>query len=126
MKMNRSIFAIIAVVFLIAACATMNVGDVPWAVAVKDWSPKQRATFFMKMWQSQKITYDMMNEMTDKPADLVEVLKVKYRVLEESRKPIRMYSSMVKGGGVPDDNSTDEIIAWLTQLQLQLVYGKGG
>jgi len=115
---------VILAIFIVGmvSCATLDIGEVPFA----KWSPKQKATFFMAMWQSQKITYDMMNEIADKPADLIEVLKVKQQILEKSRIPVRAYANIVKGGGVPDASSEDEIAAWLRQLQLQLVYGKGG
>lgn len=80
----------------------------------------------MKMWESQKITYDMMDEMTNKPPELMEVLQVKYQILEKSRIPVRTYANIVETGGIPDANSEDEIVKWLRQLQLQLVYRGGG
>ena len=119
------ILGIILVLFLVAglaSCATLDIGDVPFA----KWSPKQKANFFMTMWESQKITYDMMDEMTNKPPDLMEVLQVKYQILEKSRIPVRTYANIVKTGGVPNQSSEDEIMKWLRQLQLQLVYGQGG
>jgi len=121
-KFKRVATVILVFAFVISACATMNIGDVPFA----KWSPKQKANFFMTMWESQKVTYDMMGEMTDKPADLMEVLQVKYQILEKSRIPVRTYVNIVKTGGVPDQSSEDEIMKWLRQLQLQLVYGQGG
>jgi len=65
-------------------------------------------------------------DRVDKPTDLMEVLQVKYQILEKSRIPVRTYANIVKTGGVPDQNSEDEIVKWLRQLQLQLVYGQGG
>jgi len=106
----------------LVSCATLDIGEVPFA----KWSPKQKANFFMTMWESQKVTYDMMDEIKDKPADLMEVLQVKYQILEKSRIPVRTYANIAKTGGVPDANSEDEIVKWLRQLQLQLVYGQGG
>ena len=110
---------VILTLFLIS-CATIDIGDVPFA----KWSPKQKANFFMTMWESQKVTYDMMDAMTDKPADLMDVLQVKYQILEKSRIPVRIYANTVKNGGVPNQNSEDEIMKWLRQLQLQLVYSR--
>jgi hypothetical protein len=121
-RVGKHLAILLAIAFIFSACATLNVGDVPF----EKWSPKQKGTFFMKIWESQKITYDMLNDMKDKPADLIEVLIVKQQILEQSRIPVRTYATMVKSGGVPDANSEDEIMAWLRQLQLQLVYGKGG
>jgi len=120
-KFKRAALAIL-IIFAIVSCATWNIGDVPFA----KWSPKQKANFFMTMWESQKVTYDMLDEMKDKPADLMQVLQVKYQILEKSRIPVRTYVNIVKTGGVPDLNSEDEIVKWLRQLQLQLVYGQGG
>ena len=116
---------ILLVLFLVAGCATMNVGDVPWHVQIKEWQPKQKADFMMNLWMSEKDTYDRMNAIENKPPDLVEVLKLKYEVLEKSRKPMRFYVQTVKAGGVPDPTSEQELIDWLREMQLQFFYGGG-
>jgi len=113
---------IILALFLLAGCATMNVGEVPWTVAISDWQPKQRADFLMSMWMSEKATYDMQNAIENKPEELVKTLEIKYNILEKSRVPMRMYASIVNSGGVPDQASEQQIIDWLRQLQIQLIY----
>jgi len=124
MRQNRLKFiGIILALFMLAGCATMNVGDVPWNVTISDWQPKQKADFMMSMWLSEKQTYDMMNAIENKPVDLIAALQVKYQILEKSRVPMRMYASTVNSGGVPDPASEQQLIDWLRQLQLQLVYG---
>jgi len=72
---------------------------------------------------SEKQTYDIMNAIENKPDDLVKALESKYQILEKSRVPIRMYASIVNSGGVPNAEDEQQIIDWLRQLQIQLVYG---
>lgn len=123
--MNRLRIVPVILLVLLIGCSTMNIGDVPWNVAIGEWQPKQKADFMMTMWMSEKATYDMMNAIENKPADLIEVLEVKYQILEKSRIPMRLYVSTVNSGGTPDPESEQELINWLRQLQLQMVY-KGG
>ena len=124
MLKRRLIFVFVLMAF-ISACATMNVGDVPWQVDIKQWQPKQRADFMMSLWLSEKETYDRMNAIENKPPDLIEVLKAKYQVLEKSRKPMRAYAQIVNSGEVPNPTAEQELIDWLRELQLQFVYGGG-
>jgi len=114
---------VILALFMLAGCATMNMGDVPWNVQIKEWQPKQKADFIMSLWLSEKQTYDIMNAIENKPDDLVKALESKYQILEKSRVPIRMYASIVNSGGVPNAEDEQQIIDWLRQLQIQLVYG---
>jgi len=114
---------VIIAILLVAGCATMNMGDVPWNVQIKEWQPKQKADFIMSLWLSEKQTYDIMNAIENKPDDLVKALESKYQILEKSRVPIRMYASIVNSGGVPNAEDEQQIIDWLRQLQIQLVYG---
>lgn len=125
MKRNVRILSIILALFMVVGCATMNVGDVPWNVAISDWQPKQRADFMMSMWMSEKATYDMQNAIENKPDDLVRTLEVKYEILEKSRVPMRMYATIVNGGGTPTQSDEQQLIDWLRQLQVQLIYGGG-
>ena len=114
---------VILALIMVAGCATMNMGDVPWNVQIKEWQPKQKADFIMSLWLSEKQTYDIMNAIENKPDDLVKALESKYQILEKSRVPIRMYASIVNSGGVPNAEDEQQIIDWLRQLQIQLVYG---
>jgi hypothetical protein len=124
-KTKRGILIFLAIAFLVASCATMNIGDVPWQVDIKQWQPKQRADFMMNLWMSEKSTYDRMNAIENKPPDLITVLKAKYQVLEQSRKPMRAYAQYVNSGGIPNPDAEQELINWLRELQLQFVYGGG-
>lgn len=121
--MKRKFVCGLLAIFFLAACGTMN-ANAPWNIQIKDWNPKQQATFFMKLWLSEKASYDSMNDITDKPADLVKVLKTKREILEKSRIPIRTFVSIVDSGEFPNPDDTDQIITWLRTLQLQLVYGR--
>ena len=120
----KKLFVPLLVVCLIIGCAHMNIGDVPWNVDIKQWQPKQRADFMMSMWLSENSTYKRMNAIENKPLDLIEVLKAKYQVLEESRKPMRLYAQIVNSGEIPDPTAEQELIDWLRELQLQFVYSR--
>jgi hypothetical protein len=122
LKRNLKLIPIILILLFIAGCGTMNVGQVPWYKAITDWQPKQRADFMMSMWLSEKQSYDTMNAIENKPADLIKTLEVKNKILEESRVPMRMYVTMVNAGGTPDQKSEQQLVDWLRQLQIQLIY----
>jgi len=115
MKRYRFIGVILALFFVISC--TASIGQVPFA----KWTSHQKANFFMNTWLAEKASYDIMNQMENKPAELVSTLKTKQKVLEDSRLPIRSYATLVKGGGI-DSNAEDKILAWIRQLQVQLVY----
>ena len=122
--MNRRfrLMPIILILMFISGCGTMNLGNVPWDVSIQDWQPKQRADFMMSMWMSEKQSYDMLNAIENKPEDLIKTLEVKYQILEKSRVPMRMYATMVNAGGTPTPASEQELIDWLRQLQIQMLY----
>ena len=118
MRKFRFIGVILALFFVVGMVGcTATIGQVPFA----KWTSHQKANFFMNTWLAEKASYDIMNQMENKPPELVASLKTKYKVLEESRLPIRSYVTLVNGGGI-DSNAEDEILAWLRQLQVQLVY----
>jgi hypothetical protein len=97
--------------------------SVVWYQDVKNWTPNQRANFFMDLWSEEKATYDAQNALTPKSADLIALLKVKQQILEKSRIPIRSYVTLVKSGGVPDAAMEQQIISWLRQLETQALTG---
>ena len=121
MKTNRLI--ILAFVLFMAIACTANLGNIPWYEDIKTWSPHQKADFFMNIWLAEKESYDRMNAITNKPDSLIKSLQAKYRVLEDSRIPIRTYSTMVKSGAFPTGETTQEIINFIEQLQINYVYG---
>lgn len=118
--MRKFNLLIIPIVLAIISCGTLNIGNVPF----QSWTPYQKANFFMQTWTAEKTTYDKMNAMENKPDDLVEVLKVKQKVLEQSRIPIRIYVSMVSQGEIPDQESEQAIVDWLRTLQYEYIYGR--
>ena len=117
------ILAIIMAMFFVAGMVgcTASIGQVPFA----KWTSYQKANFFMKTWENEKASYDSLNAMENKPPDLIVVLNAKYKIIEKSRIPVRMYVKIVKAGGIPDSNSEQEILDWIRDLQQQLVYGGG-
>lgn len=109
-------------VLLFIGCGTMNVGQVPWTLDIQNWSQHQKANFFMNTWMAEKANFDSMNTIEDKSDDLVKVLKAKREILESLRVPIRIYSGVVEGGGIPSTESEQVIINLLRQLQQQIIY----
>jgi hypothetical protein len=120
MKTKR--FVLLGIIVLFVAC-TANLGNVPWHLDIQNWSMYQKANFFMNTWMAEKNSYDTMNDMDNKPDDLIKVLEAKRKILEDSRVPIRLYVHIVKAGNTPDINSEQEIIDFLRQLQMQYLYG---
>jgi len=121
MRRLKTVWKVLFILMFITAC-TANMGNVPWYVGIKDWSPEQKANFFMKTWMAEKDTYDSQNAIEGKSPELIKTLKIKREVLEQSRLPIRSYVSVVASGSVPDTLMEQEIIKWLRQLQMQYTY----
>lgn len=121
----KRVWLLVFVLLFICSCGTMNFGNTPWTLDIQNWSSHQKANFFMKTWMVEKNTYDSINAMENKPEELVDVLKSKRKVLENSRIPIRLYADIVAGGGTPSQESEQAIINWLRELQTQMIY-KGG
>lgn len=104
-------------------CATKNLHMTSWYDQIGAWTPNQKANFFMETWKAEKATYNAQNAIPNKTKDLIAFLEKKREVLESSRIPIRTYVSMVNAGGMIDPGSEAQIIAWLRDLQLQLMMG---
>ena len=114
---------IIPIIFLlVVGCSTLNIGQVPWALDIQNWSSYQKANFFMNTWMAEKRNYDSLNAIENKPSDLIDVLKTKREIIEKSRVPIRWYVEAVNRGETPNQQSEQEIIDWLRQLQQQVIY----
>ena len=120
MRKHKLIPIILMLLFI--GC-TANLGNVPWQLDIKNWSPEKRANFFLKSWLAEKANYDALNALEKKSPALLKVLETKREILEQSRKPIRAYSTIVKSGGMPDAATEQAIIDWLRSLQNQYIYG---
>lgn len=90
---------------------------VPWYQDIQNWTPYQKANFFMDAWEAQLADYKMMNSMPNKSPELVTVTKAKYQLLEQSRIPVRQYVAKVNGGGIPDPQQEQQLVSWIRQLQ---------
>ena len=131
---DLKVFTLLALLLVLAACGTVGqtgpaasaAQGVPWYQDIQNWTPYQRANFFMATWEAQKADYDAMNAMPNKSPALLDLLKIKYQVLEQSRVPVRTYVASVKDGGLPDAAIEQQIIGWLRQLQLQALQKTGG
>jgi len=91
--------------------------QVNWVEEINRWTPYQKANFFMDVWQAEHRSYKAQNAIEKKPADLVNYLQTKRKVLEAAREPIRIYSQMLAAGAVPDSGLEQEIIALIQDLQ---------
>ena len=106
-----------------AGAAGASAQGVPWYQDIQNWTPYQKANFFMDTWEAQNADYKAQNSIPNKSEDLIKILKVKQQVLEQSRIPVRTYVASVKSGGTGQQEQ--EIIVWLKQLQtLALQYVK--
>jgi len=130
--MKRCLVLVAMVLMLaVSGCVTTGQTDpgattaqaVPWYQDVQNWTPYQKANFFMDTWEAQLADYKAQNAIPNKSPELIKILKVKQQVLEQSRLPVRAYVSALQAG-TPVQNER-EIIAWLRQLQtLMLQYVK--
>lgn len=113
---------LVCLLFVLTGCPAITGGPSPWTLNIQTWTPEQKADFFMTTWLNEKHAFDSQNLIKNKPADLISVLKAKREILENSRKPIRLYANLVKNGGAPDKASEDEIISFIRQLQTNYLY----
>jgi hypothetical protein len=135
--MKRAKFSLLILVVLVvmAGCTVGQTGPtgagaagaaaqgIPWYEDIKNWTPHQKANFFMEAWEAQLADYKAQNAIPNKSPDLVKILNVKQQILEQSRIPVRQYVATVKGGQVGGNEM--EIITWIRQLQtLALQYVK--
>lgn len=104
--------------FLQTGCGTITQPGA-WHQEIADWTPYQKANFFMETWQAEHATYRAQNAIEEKSPELVRLLKVKREVLERSRIPIRIYAGIVDAGGIPDAELEQEVIGWIRELQMQ-------
>ena len=127
--LNRKIFQVVMLVmlcmFLLACVKPLTIGNPGqiWYLDIQNWTSHQKANFFMDTWMAENANYKAMNAIPNKSKALVDLLKVKREVLENSRIPIRTYASMVNSGGVLDTETERQIIGWIRQLQLQALQG---
>lgn len=103
--------------FLQTGCGTISQNG--WHQQIADWTPHQKANFFMETWRSEHATYTAQNAIEEKSPELVRLLKMKREVLERSRIPIRIYAGIVDAGGRPDVELEQEVIGWIRELQMQ-------
>lgn len=116
---EAKISTVIVCCIIMAACGIFGGSK---NISIASWSSHQKANFFMTTWQSEKRAYDQMNALPNKPEDLIKVLESKYKILENSRVPIRTYITIVNNGGTPDISVEQQIIDWIRELQIQYVY----
>ena len=127
----KSIIWIVPLAIAIAAggaintgCSTMNIAGAGWAQEIKNWTPHQKANFFIDVWQAEHTAYKAQNGIDKKPAGLVKFLETKREMLEAARMPIRIYAQVVAAGDAPDSGLEQEIIGLIRELQMQA--WKGG
>jgi len=97
--------------------ATQGGAQTSWVEEINQWTPHQKANFFIDVWQAEHQSYKAQNAIEKKPADLIDFLQTKRKILEAARKPIRSYSEILATGAVPGSGLEQEIIALIRELQ---------
>ena len=105
---NKLFMAVVVVAML--GCAML--GQKPFS----QWSPKEKATFFMHEYNA---TYDdylaQVTQPNLSPAQK-DVLKVKKEVLSEVEQPIKDYADYVEKGTIPPQALETQITGLLNRL----------
>jgi hypothetical protein len=87
------------------------------ATSFVDWSPKQRAAYFMAIYSEQYDLYKIQAAYPDLTPAERETLRVKRQVLTEASPLISGYDFVVAAGGIPTAKQEAEILAMLDQIQ---------
>jgi hypothetical protein len=101
------------------ACSTMSQNGVSWVQEIKNWTPYQKANFFIDVWQAEHKAYQVQNAIEKKPAELINYLENKRKMLETAREPIRVYAQVINAGTAPDSGLEQEIITLIRELQMR-------
>jgi hypothetical protein len=107
----RLILALLLCLALTAACAG------PAVKPITEWSPKQRAAYFMGVYNSQHDAYKAQVAYPDLTAAEKDVLRAKKRALVAVYPMIQAYDLVVAAGGVPSASDEAAILELLDELQ---------
>ena len=114
MKKRITLYAFFLVVLvLLANCAGIK--------PITDMTPKQKATFFMSVYNSQYDDYRSMAALTTLTEEQKQVMRAKKRIMTEVYPLITLYVSWVDSGAVPSPEIELQIINLINQLTMQII-----
>ena len=130
-KRNLKWLPIILGVFLLIGCAGMQglPGEQPKVKSIEEMTPKERATFFMGIYNAQARDYKAQVKRANLTNEQKEVLRQKKKIMSQVWPMINTYNAYVDSGAVPTKAVEDQIITLindLTSLVLPHVAGEGG
>jgi hypothetical protein len=107
----KGIYCITILMFITFAfgCATLTVGDKPL-------TPKQQATIIMNTYNAEyDDTMSMATNPNSTPAQK-EIVAQKKMILTQIWPLLKVYVSIVDGGGTPTENQTQALLDLINQL----------
>jgi hypothetical protein len=87
--------------------------------AIKPFSemnPKEKAIFFLKIYNGQFDSYQMQSAQPNLTAEQVKMLKAKRDILKAMHPMIQVYDMMVNAGGLPDIATEENILQFIDRL----------
>lgn len=112
MKYIKSTVLFIVCVFLLSGCAGLQGTD-----SFVQWTPKQKAAYFMDIYSGQYDLYKMQVAYPDLTPAEKTTLQTKKKILTQAYPMIQAYDMLQATGGVPTTADETAIIGLLDQLQ---------
>jgi hypothetical protein len=114
MKTAKCILIVMLLGFLAAGatCQNQGTGD-----SFVNWSPKQKAAYFMGLYSGQYDLYKAQAAYPDLTAQEKTILQTKKKILVQAYPLIQAYDMLQAAGGVPSIADENAIISLLDQLQ---------
>ena len=101
--------------FLVLACASIGVKS------IDQMSGKERATFFMNIYNSQVADYRALVAMGNLTEDQKEILRIKRRIMVEVYPLIETYNVWVDNNAQPSVELEAQIIDLLNRMTAQVI-----
>ena len=98
-----------ALTFIVAGCASQ-------VQQFQDMSPKEKATFFMKVYNGQFDNYQAQSTNPDLTDEQKKMLKVKYDLLKTMWPLVNAYNMVVDAGSTPGPQTEQELLNLIDQL----------
>ena len=104
---------IMAGMFIAAGCSPVNVQIKP----ITEMTPKERATFFMAVYNDQAENYKTLTlDPTVLSDEQKQILRAKKKIMVEVYPLIALYTTYVDSGAMPDEAMEKQIIGYLDRL----------
>lgn len=113
---TKSLVAVLVLLFVVG----LMIGCTSNIKPVDEMTPKEKATFFLSMYNKQYDDYQAMASRADLTEAQKEFLREKKKVLTEVYPLIKMYADYVDAGSVPSAETEAQIINYLNRLSTSL------